>query len=286
MTYPELNRGDRGEAVKMLQTLLNRVGAMLKVDGDFGSGTERGVRYVQDIAGLANTGTVNNKLWDWVESKPTPYPPLATNGVAFIAAEETGGLYYYNKITRWPHYPGYASGITIGVGYDLRFNSEENFRTLWSKHLSNKQLDELAKDIGKRGSKKRAKQLRKLDIEIPFKAAWPVFIEQLLPEYYDNTESIYPTLENLPDLCRSVLVSIVFNRGNSLKGSTRNEMRAIQHILEEADNTELHKRKRKMILAEVEDQILSMKRLWDLGSGLVKRRQSEANLWREGLTNW
>ena len=286
MAHPELNRGDEGEDVVRLQTLLNRVGAMLIADGDFGSGTEGGVRYAQDIANLPSTGTADEPLWVWLESQPDPYPLLSTNGIAFIALEETGGLGYYDKVTRWPHYPGHASGVTIGVGYDLRFNTEENFKELWAGHLSRDIIDELSKDIGKKGSEKRIKELKQMGIEIPFKAAWPVFVKKTLPRFYSDTESIYPSLKTLPDLCRSVLVSIIFNRGNSLSGPRRTEMREIRDILARADSPDLHKRKRKMILSDVEDQIVSMKRLWGVQSGLAKRRQSEANLWRKGLDQW
>ena len=286
MTYHELNRGDSGEDVKHLQSWLNRVGAMLVADGDFGAGTERGVRYAQDIAGQPNTGTADNNLWSWLASQPEPYQYLATNGVAFIAREETGGLAYYNTVTRWPHFPGLSSGVTIGVGYDLRFNSEENFRDLWGGYLVPEILDELSKDIGKPGSKKRIKDLRKLGIEIPFKSAWPVFIKKTLPRFFSDTESIYPSLVRLPNLCRSVLVSLVFNRGNSLQGPRRSEMRAIRDILIKADDPSLHKLKRKLILSDIEDEFISMQRLWEPGSGVYKRRQAEANLWRNGLKDW
>jgi len=286
MSYPELNRGDKGEQVKHLQSLLNRVGAMLSADGDFGAATERGIRYAQEIAGQMETGSADQLLWEWLESSSEPYSPLATDGVAFIAREETGGLAYYRAVTRWPHYPGLESGVTIGVGYDLRFNSEADFRALWSPHLAADALEELAKDIGRRGSKKRMKEIKRLGVEVPFKAAWAVFLEKTLPRYYADTESIYPSLPRLPDLCRSVLVSIVFNRGASLSGSGRIEMRAIRDILALADDTSLHKMKRKVILTDVEDQIVSMQRLWDPGSGVHKRRQAEANLWRAGIDAW
>ena len=286
MNYPELNRFDKGDAVFELQTQLNKVGAMLNADGDFGSGTERGVRYAQDFADLPQTGTADTELWEWLDAQPDPSADLATNGVAFLALEETGGLGYYDKVTKWPHYPGVASGVTIGVGYDLRFNSKENFYDLWGDHLPAQFMDELAKDIGKKGTKKRIKELKQMQIEVPFKAAWPVFIEKTLPRFYDNTKAIYPSLENLPELCRSVLVSIVFNRGNSLKGPKRSEMRAIRDILKSAVSLEINKPKKKMILSDVEDEIVSMKRLWGLDSGLAKRRQSEANLWRKGLQEW
>lgn len=286
MSYPELNRFDQGEEVSALQTQLNKVGAMLTADGQFGSGTERGVRYAQDYAGMEQTGTADSILWEWLELQSEPFPLLSTNGVAFLALEETGGLRYYDQVTRWPHFPGEASGVTIGVGYDLRFNSREDFLQLWEPHLPPSTIEELLKDIGKKGTKKRVKELKQMQIEVPFKAAWPVFIEKTLPRFYGLTEAIYPSLNSLPTLCRSVLVSLVFNRGNSLSGSRRTEMRAIRDILKAADSLEMNKPKRKMILSDVEDELVSMKRIWGLDSGLAKRRQSEANLWRQGLREW
>lgn len=286
MAFSELNRGDQGSEVAVLQTLLNKVGAMLIADGDFGSATERGVRYAQDIAQFDSTGTADVALWQWLEAQSDPFPVLSSNGVAYIALEETGGLRYYQQVSRWPHFPGFASGITIGVGYDLRFNTEENFRELWQAHLPVDTLEILAQDIGKKGSLKRAKALQRMAIEVPFKAAWPVFVQKTLPRYYADTESIYPSLAMLPPLCQTVLVSLVFNRGHSLAGSRRSEMRAIRDILAEAASLAFNKPKRKMILADVEDEIVSMQRLWGLGSGLAKRRQTEANLWRQGLKSW
>jgi peptidoglycan hydrolase-like protein with peptidoglycan-binding domain len=286
MTDRELSRGDKGELVRQLQGFLNRVGAMLVPDGDFGRGTEVGVRYTQRVASQPVTGTADELLWLWLEQQPEPFPPLATNGVALIAREETGGLGYYEQITRWPHFPGVESGITIGTGYDLRFNTKADFDRVWSPLLPADVMKELVKDIGKSGTKTRANELKRAGIEIPFHAAWRVFIGDTLPRFFGCTEAIYPSLSNLPDLCRSALVSIVFNRGNSLSGPKRREMRNIRDILAAADDPSLHKAKRKMILSDVEDEIVSMKRLWDPSSGLIKRRQAEANLWREGLDAW
>lgn len=283
MSYPELKRGSKGEDVRLLQHYLNRIGAMLVADGDFGSGTERGIRYAQDVADMALTGTLDERLWSWLEVQSEPYPPLDTDGVAFIAREETGGLSYYETITRWPHYPGLSSGITIGVGYDLRFNTENDFRKNWGSYLAPDILEELAHDIGKPGTKKRSQELKKRGIQVPFKAAWKVFINKTLPRFHEDTRSIYPSLDMLPLLCRCALVSIVFNRGTSLSGSRRSEMRAIADILAKADNPALERIERKIILTDVEDQIVAMQRLWGPEMGLYKRRQGEANLWRIGL---
>jgi len=286
MSYPTLSRGAKGADVYHLQNCLNRVGAMLVADGDFGRGTETAVRYAQDIAQLPCDGTADETLWHWLEQQPEPFPPLATDGVAFIALKETGGLSYYNQVTRWPHYPGLASGITIGVGYDLRFATSADVKARWGKHLPKPVMDEIFHDVGKPGSKKRAGQLKGMGIEVPFKTAWKVFIEHTLPRFYRETEAVYPSLPRLPPLCASALVSIVFNRGNSLNGSSRLEMRIIRDLLASADNPSFHQQKRKMILADVEDQIVAMQRLWGPESGLYLRRQAEANLWRQGLEAW
>lgn len=286
MSYQTFKRGDTGQDVIQLQSELNKVGAMLVPDGDFGPGTERGVLYAQDIADQPMSGIADPSLQDWLARQPKPFDKLHTNGVAFIAKEETGGLHYYEMITRWPHYPGHASGITIGVGYDLRFNSVEDFKTSWSNYLPETHVDELAKDIGKKGSKSRAIELKNKGIQVPFKSAWPVLINMTLPRFYQNTESIYPSINHLPDLCRSALVSLVFNRGTSLSDYRRKEMKEIQRILNAANDANLREEKKIGLLHEVEDQLLSMKRLWAPGSGLTKRRQDEANLWREGLNSF
>lgn len=280
-----LQRGDFGEEVRTLQQWLNRVGAMLVCDGDFGPSTERGVRYAQDAASLSATGKSDPQLWSWLETQHDPFTLLDTDGIAFIAREETGGLAYYDAITQWPHYPGLSSGITIGVGYDLRFNTESDFRKLWGSCLSADTVNELSNDIGKAGTKARAAELKKKGIIIPFKAAWQAFIRKTLPRFYNETRAIYPSLDTLPLPCRSALVSIVFNRGNSLDGSQRSEMRSIRDILSDATDSSLSLQERKFILAEVEDEILSMQRLWGPETGLCKRRQGEADMWRAGLAS-
>ena len=116
MSYPNLKRGDKGDDVFRLQCFLNKVGGMLNPDGDFGLATDVAVRYGQDYAKQPVTGIADSLLWTWLESNPEPFPQLDTNGVAFIALEETGGLAYYETYTQWPYFPGEASGITIGVG--------------------------------------------------------------------------------------------------------------------------------------------------------------------------
>ena len=61
--YPLLRRGDNLPAVGVLQQLLNRGGAKLKVDGDFGSKTESAVKDFQRPRHLTPDGAVGADTW-------------------------------------------------------------------------------------------------------------------------------------------------------------------------------------------------------------------------------
>lgn len=286
MTYPSLKPGSKGKDVSTLQTLLNKVGAMLKVDGDYGPGTTAAIRYAQDVAKQAITGLADVALWNFLESQPHPFSKLDTNGVAFIALEETGGLAYYQRITRFPHSPGSASGITIGVGYDLRFSTPGAFQNDWGNYLPHAVMQELKQDLGQKGSKTRADALKAKGIEVPFYAAWQVFVGKTLPEFYQKTQQVYPSIASLPNFCPSILVGLVYNRGPATQGNNREEMANIQRILAEAEQARLQgkpKAEVNRLLLPVADELLEMKKYWPVTSGLVKRRQLEANLWRESL---
>lgn len=287
MTYPSLKPGSKGKDVSTLQTLLNKVGAMLKVDGDYGPGTTAAIRYAQDAAKQTITGLADVALWNFLESQPHPFTLLDTNGVAFIASEETGGLAYYQKVTRFPHYPGVASGITIGVGYDLRYCSLAEFQNDWGNYLPNAVLQELKQDLDQKGSRLRAETLKAKGIEVPFYAAWQVFVRKTLPSFYQKTLTVYPSLASLPNFCPSVLVSLVYNRGPALAGKNREEMANIQRILATAEQARQQGKTRaevNQLLLPVADELLEMKKYWPVTSGLVKRRQLEANLWRDSLS--
>jgi hypothetical protein len=58
-----LKKGMKGEDVKVLQTLLNKNGYQLIVDGDFGFMTESAVKGFQKSKGLVDDGIVGAKTW-------------------------------------------------------------------------------------------------------------------------------------------------------------------------------------------------------------------------------
>jgi len=260
------------EELKQVQALLNKIGALLEVDGLTGRNTRRAVSDARALAGLPPGEEADAALIQWLEEQREPSPDLPTRGVTFIAAKEVGGRDFYEAHTAMPHWPGVESGVTIGVGYDLRF-SEDIFEQDWGDKLPAEILAALRPHLGKRGSEADAQALS--GFRVPWTTAWQVFVGRSLPLQVQRTLGVYTTFERLPGLCRSVLVSLVFNRGTRLSDrpgkDTRREMRAIRDLLE-ADR-----------LDEVPDQLLSMRRLWPSSRGLRDRRQEEAGLWREGL---
>lgn len=88
---------DRGEFVRQLQILLNArlvPSPDLRIDGDFGPGTEAAVRQFQTSKGLAPDGIVGQKTWSQLGSRP-PTPvvsPVGSVGAPWmeIAAAELG----------------------------------------------------------------------------------------------------------------------------------------------------------------------------------------------------
>jgi len=63
MNYPFLKIGDKLPAVGVLQKLLNRTGAALQVDGDFGSRTQAAVQHFQRNRHLSPDGKVGQNTW-------------------------------------------------------------------------------------------------------------------------------------------------------------------------------------------------------------------------------
>ena len=258
--------------IERLQGLLNKVGGLLTTDGLIGRNTRRAVADARALSGLPGGTEADQALIDWLAAQAEPSPDLPTEGVTFIANEEVGGRDFYEAQATFPQWPGEQSGITIGVGYDLRF-SADIFETDWGDKLPADVLAALRPHLGKLGNRAAAEALSGL--RVPWTTAWRVFIGRSLPLQVVRTRGVYTAFANLPGLCRSVLVSLVFNRGTDLDdepGSDRRlEMRTIRGLLQGGK------------VDQVPDQLLAMRRLWPDSRGLRERREREAALWRKGL---
>ena len=186
--------------------------------------------------------------------------PLSERATTLILQAE--GL---NQAGKWP---GGASGITIGYGYDLGQVKAERFVADWGDVLPVAQLERLKAVIGLGGEKAKAAAPGLADIMIGKDVSLKVFLTRTVPEYQKQTEAAFPGLDRLPADAQGALVSLVYNRGPKMEGDRRKEMRAIRDAVGKGD------------LKEIAAQLRAMKRLWEGQGlpGLLKRRDAEAVL--------
>jgi GH24 family phage-related lysozyme (muramidase) len=199
---------------------------------------------------------------------------ISKKATDLIIQHEVGGRAYYEKKLQAPIWAGGESGVTIGMGYDLGFNSDKQFMLDWSGAINLNFINALRPTIGIKGI--QAKAMLKgeiLNVRIPYNTAYEVFVKSSLPRYYAMTKKIYPNMDLLNDDTKGALVSVVYNRGNKLEGDSRAEMRAIVDLIAKQD------------YEGIAEQIEKSKRLWEGKGldGLVTRRESEADLVRESM---
>ncbi len=115
-------------------------------------------------------------------------------------------------------WPQGASGITIGIGYDLGY---EPFEKDWKGNLSPAVFEELLPAVGKRGQSASVIAKKFQGIRIPREAAQKVFRTITIPRYEAQTMAVFPGSEKLPPDAFGSLVSVVFNRGPLLDQSDR-----------------------------------------------------------------
>ena len=182
----------------------------------------------------------------------------------------------YTKKFQKPIYPGGDSGATIGIGYDLGYNSKTQIDADWRGKISDDDLDLLKTAAGVKGAAAAAIVANLKSVSVPFAPAREVFYVCTLPRYAKDTRGIYPGVENLPADAQGALLSLVYNRGSSLSGDKRREMKEIAALVA-AKN-----------LNGIAAQITAMKRLWDKNKlgGLHRRRDDEAALVKNARTTY
>jgi GH24 family phage-related lysozyme (muramidase) len=170
-------------------------------------------------------------------------------------------------------FPGGDFGVSLGHGYDLGAGTESKVDMVddWKQWLNGAELDRLSLAIGKTGptAKELCPQFR--DINITIDAADEVFFRVTVPKYHKQMLGALPNADKLPGSAQGALLSLIFNRGTSMKGDRREEMRDIKTLLAGEPPYDLKK-----IAAEIRN----MKRL-SQGKGLdglIARREREARM--------
>jgi GH24 family phage-related lysozyme (muramidase) len=181
---------------------------------------------------------------------------------------ESGGENYYNKYLKSVSWPGGASGLTIGIGADLGYMSRQEFDKYFSSFFSREDSAKLISVIGLKGDKAKAKLSFVKGIKLEWADAMDAFLNWTLPKFWNLTNNLWPGVDALCEVSQVALVSLVFNRGASTKGSSRVEMKNIGNLVRQKD------------YISIASEIRSMKRLWLNKNldGLLKRREIEATM--------
>lgn len=193
---------------------------------------------------------------------------LNDKGIEFIVAEETGGRAYYEKVYKSTFtWPGGFSGPTAMVGIDIGYYNEAEINKIFKPITDSVELSLIQAGRGIKGLNAREYTVKLKGITFTWEEAIQTFKEFILPKFTGLTERVFPGVGELTDNAQAAMVSLVFNRGTSLKGSSRSEMLELKNIIASEKNYE-----------KMASLFRSMKRLWDKNSGLVGRREREAEL--------
>ncbi len=183
--------------------------------------------------------------------------------------EVGGGKTYYDKFLSKFTWPGGASGPTIAIGVDCAYYTKQELALIFD-FLDKNQIEAIQGSVGKTGESGKiyTKTLRSYGITVNWEQALRIFDVIIWPKFTKLTNKTFPEVTELKEDAYGAIVSLVFNRGTKLTGSSRLEMRNIKDLI--------IKKNYKGIAQEIR----KMKRLW-VGKGLdglLERREDEAKL--------
>lgn len=179
------------------------------------------------------------------------------------------GFAVYNKKYRKPVVPDPVntnSGVTIGIGYDCGQYSANKIKLDWQSVLPLHMVNALATVAGLK-KQQAVKSLPSLsNVDVPIESALQVFYNTTIFDFAKKAAAIYPDLFKLNPIEQSVITGLVYNRGASLDGDRRREMKELVAAIKNDDDK------------VIADLIRSMARLWPDTPGLKRRRLAEAEL--------
>jgi len=196
-----------------------------------------------------------------------PAPLLSPAGYRLILDFEVGGGQpYYDRYLSRPGWPGASSGVTVGGGYDCGYHAPAVIRHDWR---ALPEAPRLAATSGVTGAAAKARVAEVRDILVAWELAEAVFNEVTLTRFYQLAQRTFPGFDALHSNARAALVSLVFNRGSSMTGERRREMREIRDCVARKDYPGMAAANRASI------------RVWrgtGVERGMARRREAEARL--------
>lgn len=205
---------------------------------------------------------------------PPSATPISDGAHNLIVEFEVTSKAVYEKKYQKPIWPKGASGVTIGIGYDVGYASKAQLWDDWRGAIPDAMIERLEEAIGVTGqaAKPLARRLA-ASVTAPWEPAIQVHRARVMPRWVALTERALSNPGELSAGSLGALVSLTYNRGASFKkqGDRYREMRAIRTHMEARD------------FAEIPDELRSMVRLWPALPGLQRRRKAEAKLFEDGL---
>lgn len=207
-------------------------------------------------------------LPDPVVPLPAPEPVGCPEAIDLIITFEVASPEIYTRKYQAPIWPGAASGVTVGIGYDLGHTAPKVIANDWRQHP---QVERLPAAAGIRGAaaKPLARSMR--DVLTPYPLAHQVFLATSYLDHERRARRAFgEPYERAPACVQGGITSVVFNRGASMTGGRRAELRAIRDDCLPRDD-----------YACVAQQIRGMTRLWQgtpIEAGMRRRREAEARL--------
>lgn len=181
---------------------------------------------------------------------------------------EVGGEWQYKK---WPHPEApdaRMSGITVGLGYDNAENAPILIKQDWGM-LPNNAPERLAATHPYRGREAQKHVSEVKDITVSWENSVDVFYRIDLPRVDAACRRAYPGFDSLRDKARDAIRSLVFNRGTSMSGPNRTEMRDLVPAIKNQDYNKMA------------SLVRQMTRVWrgsSIYNGMKSRREAEARL--------
>ena len=227
----------------------------------------------KDVDGLYGVSTISRI--EMFFDTTVPKLPAGTSmviskkGMEKIVEWEVSGKSAYNAKLKNPVWPGGASGVTIGIGYDLGYYTAKKVADDF-KELPQSDLNKLINVVGLTGEK--AKNALTPDIKsvyVPWEVAYKVYCQNSVPEYAKKAKGIYPEVSLLPPDAQAAILSLVYNRGTSFtkpNEESRIEMKNLVQLIKDKN------------LKGIAAEFRKMKRLWPDSNlrGLLVRREAEA----------
>lgn len=200
-----------------------------------------------------------------------------------IVAEEVTSKTVYEKKYRHPEWPGGASGVTIGIGYDVGYATTDRLVDDWSGQIPAAMIGILQQACLVTGPNAKAicAEIRDL-VDVPWEAAIAVFEQVDVPRWEGTTSIALPNCDKLSPDSFGALVSLAYNRGASFSRKHDPAKDPLDRYREMRNIYALMDRK---AFALIPGEIRSMKRLWEGKNlpGLLARRDREAALFEYGL---